>query len=138
MKKHALSVLGYIAATFVTQAVSHFLLFKDHYGAVSWIKAEPIFALGFASMTIQGVVMSVVYSNSRLRAGGIFNAVKLSWLFGAFLISYIGLGEAAKYAIPSVPSWIGVEVLSGAIQFTLAGAALSWAHSDAGRLSTVR
>jgi hypothetical protein len=128
MKKHLLAVLGYIIATFATQAASHFILFKDHYAAVPWIKGEPVFALGLLTMIIQGAILSVVYSWSQFHTGSIVDAMKLSWLLGAFLVSYIALGEAAKYAVPAIPSWIGVEYLSGTIQFTLAGVLLSFAH----------
>ena len=128
MKKHLLAVLSYIVATFATQAPSHFLLFKDHYAAVPWIKAEPVFVLGFLTMIIQGLILSFVYSRSQFRTGRIFDAVKYTWLFGAFLVSYIGLAEPAHYAVPAIPVWFGIEFLSGAIQFTLAGVLLAFAH----------
>jgi hypothetical protein len=128
MKQHIFAVLGYIVATFLTQATSHFLLFKEHYAAVSYMKGEPIFALGFASMIIQGIIISVVFANSRFSGKTILDALKLTWLFGAFLVSYIGLAEAAKYTVPNTLSWIGVEFLAGAIQFTLAGILLWLAH----------
>ncbi len=129
MLRHVLSVVGYIVATFATQAVSHFWINAAHYAAVPYIKPEPIFALGFASMIIQGGVLSWVYANSRFGGNGLKGALILSWLLGAFLVSYIGLAEAAKYAVPSVASWIAVEFLTGAAQFTLAGLLLWLAHS---------
>jgi len=132
-KKHFLAVLGYIVATFVTQALSHFVLFKAHYASVSWIKPEPIFALGFASMIIQGLVLSLLYDQSRLASGRILGALVISWSLGAFLVSYIALAEAAKYAVPAVPEWIGVEILAGAVQFTIAGLLLFLAHRGATR-----
>lgn len=128
MKQHIFAALGYIAATFATQATSHFLLFKEHYAAVSHIKNEPIFALGITAMIIEGIIISVVYASSRFSGKTIFDALKLTWLFGAFLVSYIGLAEAAKYTVPNTLSWIGVEFLSGTIQFTLAGILLWLAH----------
>ena len=128
MKRHILAVIGYIVASFATQATSHFLLFREHYAAVPYMKSEPVFALGITSMIIQGIVISVVFANSRFSGKTLFDALKLTWLFGVFLVSYIGLAEAAKYAVPSIPSWIGVEFLAGAIQFTLAGVFLWLAH----------
>ena len=44
----------------------------------------------------------------------------------------IALGEAAKYAVPSMGAWIGVETLSGVIQFTIAGLLLWLAHNRSG------
>ncbi len=128
MKQHILTVLGYIVATFATQATSHFVLFARHYAAVPYIKSEPIFALGFLAMIIEGFVLSFAFAESRFSGKSLVHAVMFAWLFGAFLVSYIALGEAAKYAVPSVPSWIAVELLAGFVQFTLAGIFLGFAH----------
>ena len=128
MKQHILAVLGYIVATFFTQASSHFLLFKEHYAEVSYLRSEPIFAFGFAAMIIEGIVLSVVFANSRYSRKSLLEALKLSWMFGLFLVSYIALAEAAKYVVPNISSWIGVELLAASIQFTLAGLFLWLAH----------
>ena len=128
MLKHILAVAGYIIATFATQALSHFVVFKAHYDAMTIMKPDPSFALGIASMIIQGTVLSLVYAGSWFSGEGLTGALRLSWLLGAFLVSYIALAEAAKYAVPSIPAWIGVEALAGAVQFTLAGVLLWWAH----------
>lgn len=130
MKKHILTVLGYFVATFASQATSHFLLFKQHYAEVTYMKPEPVFALGFTSMILQGTILSVVYSRSKFATKSLFDAVKLAWLFGLFLVSYIGLAEAAKYTVPDMASWIGVEFFVGFIQFTLAGTFLGLAHKS--------
>lgn len=128
MKKHIFAVLGYILATFGTQATSHFLIFKQHYAEVTFEKSEPIFALGFTSMIIQGIILSFVYANSKFASDSFFDSIKLSWLFGLFLVSYIGLAEAAKYPVPDIVSWIGVEFFVGFLQFTLAGIFLKMSH----------
>jgi len=43
-------------------------------------------------------------------------------------VSYEALAEAAKYSVPSVTSWIAVEVAAGFVQFTLFGALLGWVY----------
>jgi hypothetical protein len=126
--KHVYSVFGYIVASFATQATSHFLLFKEHYDAVIWMKPDPVFAFGLLSMIIQGTIMSLVFSWLKPRAGLMIDSLAVSWLFGAFLVSYISFGEAAKYAVPSMASWIGVEIFAGAVQFTMAGLLMGLAH----------
>src|SRR6266849_8045062 len=133
MRRHILSVLGFVVASFFTQATSHFVIFAKHFAAVPIMKAEPIFPLGFATMIIQGSVLSYVFANSRFAGGSRMDAVRFAWLVGAFLVSYIALGEAAKYNVPSIPSWIAVEVGVGFVQFTLAGLFLGLAHRGAGK-----
>jgi hypothetical protein len=128
MRRHILTILGYIVATFFTQATSHFVIFAQHYAALTYLRAETIFPLGFATMIIQGSVLSYVFANSRFAGGSRMDAVQFAWLFGAFLVSYTALGEAAKYNVPSIPSWIAVEVGVGFVQYTLFGILLGLAH----------
>jgi hypothetical protein len=128
VKKHILSVLGYIVATFAVQAISHFVVFAQHYSGISIIKPEPNFALGFTSMIIQGAVLSYIFARSRFNDGSMKGATIVAWLFGAFLVSYIALAEAGKYNVPSVASWIAVEALAGFTQYTLVGICLGLAH----------
>ncbi len=128
MRRHILTVLGYIVASFFTQASSHFVIFAQHYAAVPIMRAETIFPLGFATMIIQGSVLSYVFANSRFAGGSRMDAVRFAWLVGAFLVSYIALGEAAKYSVPSIPAWIAIEANVGFVQYTLFGILLGLAH----------
>jgi len=43
-------------------------------------------------------------------------------------VSYEALAEAAKYGVPSVASWIAVEVAAGFVQFTFYGVLLGLVH----------
>jgi hypothetical protein len=136
VRSHIWSVLGYVFATFGTQATSHFVVFSQHYVTVTFLKADPIFALGFLSAVIQGVILSYAFANSRFAGQSLIHAVRFTWLFGAFLVSYIALAEAAKYNVPDVPSWIAVETGVGFVQFTLAGLFLGLAHRGARQRSS--
>lgn len=133
MKKHVLTMLGYVTATFAVQGAAHFAVFSRHYAAIGIIRAQPDFALGFSSMLIQGAVLSVVFARSRYVTESLTGAVKLSWLFGLFLLSYIALAEAGKYTIADVPAWMAVELSTGLVQFTLIGLFLWLAHRSATR-----
>ena len=130
MKKHLLSVLGYVVATLVSQGSSHFYFFKQHYAQVPFEKPEPIFALGILSMLIHGGILTYVYAHSKLSTKPILDSLRLTWFYGLFLVSYIALAEAAKYPVPDIASWIGVELLVGSVQFTLVGIVLKLAHRN--------
>src|SRR6266404_5265791 len=92
--KHFLSVVAYIAATFSVQATSHFLINAGHYAAVTYMRKDPIFALGILSMLIEGVVLSYLYSALPKSRNWAFDGLKFGWLMGAFAVGYIGLAEA--------------------------------------------
>jgi hypothetical protein len=128
MRKSILAVLAYVAATFVTQAGSHFIVNRDHYASVSYLRQEPIFPLGILSMFIQAAVLAYLYPRVAATRRTLGSALVFAWLTGGILVSYIALGEAAKYQVPSVPSWITVEALAGGVQFTLFGLLLGMIH----------
>ncbi len=128
MRKHFLAVLAYVVATFATQAVSHFGVNAAHYAAVTYLRAQPIFVLGVLSMLIQGSIMSYLYAHLSESWQSTGHAVLFAWLVGGILVSYEALAEAAKYSVPSVTSWIAVEVAAGFVQFTLFGALLGWVY----------
>jgi hypothetical protein len=92
------------------------------------MRAEPLIPLGITSMVIQGLIFGWLYP---IYAGGqstLRKSIGFSWLIGGFLASYIVLGEVGKYAIPSISSWITVELSAAFAQYTIFGAALGLIH----------
>ncbi len=130
MKKLALTVLAFVVATFGTQAPSHFLVFADHYAAATYIRQETLFQFGVLAMLIQGAVLSVLYTRFTDGKSTTKRAVGFSWLMGAFLVSYTAFGEAAKYMVPSVASWIAVEMGVGVVQYTVFGLLLGLIYRE--------
>ncbi len=130
MKKRSLTVLAWVVATFGTQAPSHFLVFRDHYAAVTYLRKETLFQLGVPAMLIQGIVLSVLYARFAGGKSTTKSALGFSWLTGAFLVSYTACAEAAKYMVPSVGSWIAVELAVGLVQFTLFGLLLGLIYRE--------
>ena len=79
-------------------------------------------------MLIQGSIMAYLYAQVPEAGRSIGHAVFFAWLIGSILVSYEALAEAAKYTVPSVASWIAVELGAGFVQFTLYGALLGSVH----------
>jgi hypothetical protein len=119
----------YTVATFLVQGLSHFVVNAEHYGAVSFLRSQPIFALGVLAMVIQGTIFGVLFPIfTRGRESTIRDSLTFAWLLGAFLVSYEALAEPGKYAVPSIAAWIRVEVSAAAVQFTLFGLLLGLVH----------
>ncbi len=127
----ALTVLAYVATTFAVQGASHFAINADHYAAMSIMRAEPLVPMGLVSMVIQGTLFALLYPTFARGSATVGNGILFSWALGGFLASYIVLGEAGKYAIPSIPSWIAVEAGAAAVQYTVFGALLGLIHRRA-------
>lgn len=123
-----LTVLAYIVATFAVQATSHFAINADHYESITIMRTEPMFALGLTSMVIQGLLFAALFPVFNREGSSMRNALFFSWAIGLFLASYIALAEAGKYAVPSIGSWVTVETVAAAAQFTLFGVLLGIIH----------
>ena len=129
MLRFALTVVAYVVATLAVQAVSHFGINAGHYASVSFMRPESIASLGILASLIQGAVLAWLYPRVSLPGSPTMQAVTFAWLAGTILVSYIALVEPAKYAVPSVASWMAVEFGAGLVQFTLFGLLLSVIHT---------
>lgn len=128
MTKHLISVLAFMGVTFGVQGVSHFLLNKDHFAEIGFLRESPIMPLGFAVMVIEGLILSLALTRLAPTAPSLRDAMMVSLAFGLFLGSYIALTEPAKYAVPSILDWIKVEATASAIQFGVFGVLLGLIH----------
>lgn len=123
-----LTILAYVLVTFGVQGASHFVVNAGHYAEITILRPEPVIAMGVGSMLIQGAIFGVLFPAYKQGAVGVWDGVKFSWALGGFLASYITLGEAGKYAIPSIPSWIATEASVALVQYTLFGLLLGLIH----------
>ena len=124
----ALTIVAYVFTTFAVQGTSHFVINADHYAAIPIMRAEPLIPLGITSMLIQGLIFGWLYPIYADGQSTLRKSIGFSWLIGGFLASYIVLGEVGKYAIPSISSWITVELSAAFAQYTIFGAALGLIH----------
>lgn len=124
----ALTVLAYVIVTFGVQGASHFAVFADHFAAIPIMRAEPVIAMGVGSMLIQGTIFALLFPTFQRASNVVWDGVKFSWALGGFLASYIVLGEAGKYSIPSITSWIAVEGSVAFVQYTVFGVLLGLIH----------
>lgn len=124
----ALTVLAYVITTFAVQGGSHFAVNAEHYAAISIMRSQPVVAMGIASMVIQGLIFAFLFPTFNRGGNPVRNGIAFAWAIGGFLASYIALGEAGKYSIPSIPSWLAVEASVALVQFTVFGALLGLLH----------
>jgi hypothetical protein len=124
----ALTVVAYVLTTFAVQGTSHFAINAEHFASIPIMRAEPVIAFGITSMVVQGLIFAWLYPIYAGNTSSLRNAIGFSWLIGGFLASYVVLGEAGKYAIPSISNWMAVEVAAAFVQFTLFGVWLGLIH----------
>ncbi len=115
---------AFVVASFVVQSLSHFVFAADHFAAVPFMRAEPIMAMGVGTMLFQGALLTWVFSRfGRAETVG-RDAIGYALAMGGFLGAYIAVVEPAKYAVPSIGSWVAVEGVAAMVQFALFGLGL--------------
>lgn len=61
VRNFIIGAASYIAASFVIQALSHFVINPDHYASISFMRVEPLMYFGLLTMLIQGIVLTALY-----------------------------------------------------------------------------
>ncbi len=120
----------FVACTFVVQALSHFVLAADHFAAVSFMRSEPILAMGVGTMVVQGLLLTWAFSKFGRAETLTRDALAFALAMGAFLGGYIAVVEPSKYAVPSIGGWIAVEGIAATGQFLLYGLGLRSVFRD--------
>lgn len=130
MKKFVLATLGYTVTTMLIAVPWHFVWFKELYHSFGiYTRSEPIVALGFLTMLIQGAIIAHVYPRYYQGGSHYKAAIKFSLLIGLFLYSISTLANAAKIEVEPMSSWLVVQAFFHLLQFTLSGLVLGFVFS---------
>lgn len=129
MKRIALGTAVYTIGTFMLAIAWHIVLFGDHYRSFGYIEDEPNFLLGFTTILIQGLVLSVLFPLIRLGGSGIVRGLKFSLLIGIFFWTSHVLAFIAKQTVPDVTMFIVMETFYLGLQFGLFGILIGLIHS---------
>ena len=131
-KKIILGTLGYAAITFPLAYIWHLVLFKATYDQLGYIsREEPIIAFGFASIVLQGILLSIIYPLLCGNMPFLKGAATFTLLMGIYHWSMHVLAAAAKQNIGPLPTWFGIESVYLAIQFTLGGLLMATIYRNA-------
>lgn len=121
-KRMVLGTLAYTAVTFVLGASWHFVLFKDLYASLgAYSRHEPIIALGFLSMFVQGAILSFLFGQVYRGESPVREGLRFAYLMGLFMYTLTTVAFAAKSTVSSLSAWFAVQAAFHFIQFTLAG-----------------
>lgn len=128
LKSVGLTILAFIFASFLVQALSHFVINTSHYAGISFMRTEPIIPMGILVMVVQGTLLGFLFPLIRFNGSVMSNALKFSLLIGLFLASYIAIVEPSKYTVPSIGTWMIVEASASFFQFLIFGLLLGLIH----------
>jgi len=120
-KKVVIGTVAYTVGTFTLAVVWHVLLFDDRYRAFGYIEGEPKFVVGFLTILLQGVILSILYPMVQIAGAGILRGIKFSFLVGTFFWTSHVLAFIAKQPVKNVGLFVTMETVYLALQFGLFG-----------------
>lgn len=124
-KKIVLGTLGYTIVTFMLGVTWHFVLFKDLYHQLgAYSRQEPIIALGFSSMLVQGVILSFLFQYFHTGVRPITEGIQFALIMGAYMFTTTTIAFAAKSEVSSLGAWFTVQTGFHLIQFLATGVIL--------------
>lgn len=106
--KLLLTIIAFMLVSFAVQGLSHFVINREHFASIAFMRADPILPMGLLAMVVQAMVLHYAMQAYKTTSVSIADGLKVSVAFGIFLAAYIVLAEPAKFAAPSVPAWITV------------------------------
>lgn len=120
------SWFAYLIITFAMGFIWHLKLFKALYKRLAIYSRidDPIVPLGFTAMLIQGALLAYLYPLITHGGNPALDGIKFGLFMGLFIASSAVLAEAAKQRVTSLSTWLIVESIYYAIQFSLAGLAI--------------
>ena len=121
MKIAILGTLAYTLATFPLAVLWHVVLFESRYQAFGYFDGEPSFALGFLSIVVQGLVMSLLFPLLQLTGNEIARGLKFAVLMGVFLWTSHVIALMAKQTIVNPGGFLVMESAYLALQFVVFG-----------------
>jgi hypothetical protein len=127
-----LAALAYAVVTFPLAYVWHLVALPDLYFRLgAFGRQEPIIALGLITILVQGALFAVFYPRFRDGERWVRDGLRFGFFAGVFLWSTQVVAAAAKHPIEPISTWIAIETLYVAVQFTLVGLVFGWIHRRA-------
>lgn len=125
-----LSVAAYLLITFPLGYAWHLVAFGQVYEELGvYTRPEPIVPLGFLSTLLQGVLLALAYPRFRRDGGSpVRDGLRFGLFAGAFGWTYLVVVTAAHQTMSSLATWLTLETLFVAVQFTLVGLAFGIAY----------
>lgn len=108
-KKIILGTIAYSIGTFLLAIAWHVLLFENRYQVFGYFEGEPDFALGFLTIVIQGVILSILFPMVRLTGTSVLRGLKFATIVGVFFWTSHVLAFIAKQPVQEVFQFIAME-----------------------------
>ncbi len=104
--------------------VWYVLLFQQLYQRFAYFNGEPNLLLGFISIVIQGMLLSILYPLVNVKANNVFAGLKYALLVGLFFWTSHVLAFVAKQTVDDAVLFVLMETVYLILQFGIYGVGL--------------
>lgn len=125
IKKIVLGTVAYTVVTFTIAVVWHVVIFENQYVTFGYFKGEPNFLLGFITILLQGILLSILYPMVKLSGTDVARGMKFALLIGIFFWTSHVLAFLAKQDVNGALMFAAMETLYLALQFGIFGLLIS-------------
>jgi hypothetical protein len=115
---------AYLGVTFPLAILWHVVAFRPTYDQLGYFERDPIFALGFLAILVQGLLLSYSYAWLFPQRRGFSSAIRFASVAGVFFWSCHVVAHAAKQQVGSIGLFFAIETCYLALQFGLFGTLL--------------
>lgn len=130
MEKTVLGTITYTIGTFSLAVGWHVLLFENRYQTFGYFEGEPSFALGFLTIVIQGVILSILFPMVRLTGTSVLRGLKFATIIGMFFWTSHVLAFIAKQPVQDVLQFVAMETVYLAFQLGIFGVLIGIIYRD--------
>ena len=121
LKPLLLAALAYTVGTFFWAVLWHVLLLEEVYTTFGYFEGEPSFVLGFVTILIQGLVLSLLYPLVQLSGNPLLRGLKYALFVGIFFWTSHVLAFIAKQQVAQATLFLLLETGYLVVQFGLFG-----------------
>lgn len=121
--------IAYMVAVFPLAFIWHLVVFKDRFQAMGYLgREQPVVALGFAAIVIQGIIVSSLLASTSRPGGTLTDVFAICVPLMALIWTAQVLAHAAKFDVQIGP-FIAIESVYFILQAILVSLALAAAMS---------
>ncbi len=120
-RKIALGATAYTVVTFTIAVLWHVVIFETQYLSFGYFEGEPNFLLGFVTILVQGVVLSMLYPMVQMPGSSTVHGLKFALIIGVFFWTSHVLAFLAKQEMQDAVKFAIMETFYLALQFGIFG-----------------
>ncbi|MFK7805674.1 MAG: hypothetical protein AB8G95_28855 [Anaerolineae bacterium] len=129
-KKILLGTAAFFVSSFVIQGMLGFMFAGDYFLSIPIMREAPLFALSLSQTAISGIGFTILYSLTHFDGTPIVRGLKFGLMLALIVVPFIALDLPARFTIPSVGTWIGIQGLLSILHFAVAGILVGLIYSS--------